>query len=149
MQTDIGGQYLFTDAVWSSSANTSSSIIPRYSNCTIAIDMQSTANINAIESVCGTSNPTLANANSGEANARMRDSNGVLNGQWLEVNVDTSNSTGALTTGRSGQNDHSFDFGFAAAMAPTGPSVAVPLMPWVMKYLLAFVLLGFTLRRFR
>ncbi|MCV6622496.1 MAG: hypothetical protein OIF51_12180 [Cellvibrionaceae bacterium] len=149
VQTDIGGQYLFTDSVWSSSANTSSSIIPRYSNCTIAIDMQSVANINAIESVCGTSNPTLANANSGEANARMRDSNGVLNGQWLEVNVDTSNSTGALTTGRSGQNDHSFDFGFAAAMAPTGPSVAVPLMPWVMKFLLAFVLLGFTLRRFR
>lgn len=141
---------MFTDAIWAGSANTSGLRIPRYSQCSIAIDTQLVANNNAIESVCGTSKPTVANAGASLANARMRDSNGVLNGQWLAVDVDTYADSGAVSTGRSGQNDHSFDFGFAEARSmPGGPSHAVPLLPLPLQIALLGLVLLIARRRLR
>ena len=99
--TDADGNYLFTDAVWQA-ANGSN--IPRNASCTLTVDTSGSNGL-TIASACGAAIPTTADANSGlaDGNDDIRDSDGAVQGD---------NSSIALTTGESGHNNHTYDFGF-------------------------------------
>jgi len=109
--TDANGLYLFKDgdaslssfptAVWDSNLH----IIPRNTSCRVLVDYTQTA----ITDACGPNSiPTTLNNGQG-ANADLNDSDG-------DPAVGSSNQMGVVfTTGASGENDHSFDFGFQQA----------------------------------
>ncbi|MCP4428201.1 MAG: hypothetical protein GY803_27245 [Chloroflexi bacterium] len=112
--TDASGNYLFADntgnvtlangfpaAHW----NASVAIIPRTASCRITVDPTQTAMANS----CGAGNygPTTPDNGGVDAASDMRDSDGL-------DNVDGSGNTGVtFTTGGSGHNNHTYDFGFA------------------------------------
>ncbi len=106
--TDANGLYLFKDGDASLSSfpvagwDNSLHIIPRNASCRLLVDKTQSA----IASACGSgSAPTAPNAGQGQ-NADLNDSDG-------DPAVGNPNQVGvAFTTGASGQNDHSFDFGF-------------------------------------
>ena len=109
--TDASGAYYFKDgdaslsnfptATWDSSLH----IIPRNTSCRVLVDYTQTA----ITDACGPNSiPTTLN-NGQAANADLNDSDG-------DPAVGSSNQMGVVfTTGASGENDHSFDFGFQQA----------------------------------
>ncbi len=109
--TDANGVYLFKDGDASLSSfpvagwDNSLHIIPRNASCRLLVDKTQSA----IASACGSgSSPTALNSGQGQ-NADLNDSDG-------DPAVGDSNQVGvAFTTGASGQNDHSFDFGFQRA----------------------------------
>ncbi len=112
--TDADGNYLFWDgqgeldafpvAPWDDTLH----IIPRRTTCRILINPFQ----NAVAGDCG-ADPTLLNAGGADEGASLRDSDG-------QANIDGNSSVGAIfTTGRSGQNDHSLDFGFLPAPQQT------------------------------
>ncbi len=94
VQTDANGNYLFTDAIWAAAATTTSTRIPRQTSCTIRVNPADVGGV-----------PTRANASSGlgDGNDDIRDSDGLPVGVNVEV---------TFTTGRSGENNHTYDFGF-------------------------------------
>ena len=102
--TDADGNYLFTNAIWA--AVNGGDDIPRDTSCTISIDTTG-SNGTALTNACGTATPTLADQTPvGDGNDDIRDSDGMQNGNNVEV---------TFTTGGAGENDHTFDFGFGQA----------------------------------
>ncbi len=97
--TAADGSYLFTDADYLVAHG---SRIPRGTACTVSID--TVANGAALAMACGTAKPSPANNGGADAAADLRDSDGV--------DVGAGVVTVAFTTGGSGENDHSYDFGF-------------------------------------
>ncbi len=66
------GSYLFTDALWNASANTTSTIIPRNATCTISVATTG-ANATALTSTCGGIAATVPNAQGDTSNSPVRD----------------------------------------------------------------------------
>ena len=153
--TDSDGHYVFDDDAWSSSAQASGARIPRYSQCRLSIDMALPANADAVEASCGTTSVTHTKINGNTGVDRLRDNDGTLIGDLLQVQVDTSRLVSAQGTGRSGQNDFSFDFGFAASNAvtptrPVGPPHSVPLLsPYMLGLMLSVMWLSVALLSWR
>ena len=118
--TDANGNYYFKDgdaslssfptATWDSSLH----IIPRNTSCRVLVDYTQSA----IPDACGAdSAPTSQDSGEG-ANADLNDSDG-------DSSVGSSSQVGTVfTTGSSGENNHSYDFGFAS------PKVAIGNFVW-------------------
>ncbi len=106
------GSYLFTDAIWNASSNTTSTIIPRNATCTISVATTG-ANGTALTNTCGGIAATVPNAqgdisNSPVADIRDSDATVVFTGGAI-----TSAQIQVLTGGP-GVNNHGLDFGFGA-----------------------------------
>jgi len=106
---DANGNYYFKDGDASLSAFPTASwdntlhIIPRHTDCRILVNPTQSAITSAMGSY-GT--PTKANNGGSDPGADLRDSDGT-------PNLDDNGKVGiAITTGGSGQSDHSADFGF-------------------------------------
>ena len=110
--TDNDGVYKFTDAMYASS--NSNALIPRQTECTISVRVNSgSTNAGKIATACSilSVQPTLSNVElAGDGNDDARDSDGVLNGVYTSV---------TFTSGESGENNHSYDFGFVGS-TPVG-----------------------------
>jgi 5-hydroxyisourate hydrolase-like protein (transthyretin family)/protocatechuate 3,4-dioxygenase beta subunit len=103
--TDGNGNYYFTNA--NVTLGGATGILPNTAYCVKVPNAQGGSKQTAL----GTNALTLANADA-TANGDERDSDGSLSGDDAEV---------CFTTGMNGENNHSFDFGFAPAASCTKP----------------------------
>jgi len=122
--TDANGLYLFKDntgnitgangwpaATWDSAVR----IIPRTAACRLVVNSTQAA----ILSSCGGSALALSNNGGTDAGADLRDSDGI-------AGVGGAGYSGVtFTTGKSGENDHSLDFGFTNKVGSIGNYVWV------------------------
>ncbi len=123
VETNAAGQYLFSSSTTATDVNADGDATPEYdyglailpeTNYTVAI---LNSNFNAGGALVNTSATTANSATSGsvttnDAVTDVRDSDGVILGTAVGTGASLANLGVAFTTGTTGSNNHSFDFGF-------------------------------------
>ena len=125
------GGYLFTDTNWNASGNTTSTIIPRNTQCTLSVATTG-ANATALTNACGGTTlkvPTVPNAQGNTTNNPLQD---IRDSDATAVRTAGTVTSAQISflTGGPGVNNHGLDFGFDAeadygdAPDPTYPTLA-------------------------
>lgn len=128
VETNAAGQYLFSSSTTATDVNADGDAIPEYdyglaispeTNYTVAILSSNFNAGGALVGLAGTvANSTAAGSvTTNDAVTDVRDSDGVNLGTAVGTGANLANLGVAFTTGTTGSNNHSFDFGFASAVS--------------------------------